>query len=136
MLCAQCPRSCRTERSPAVPGGVCAMPSLPVVARAALHNGDALGTLRLLAQMWQGVVLPQNAYHGTAVPPMRDHGGGHPGGAAGNLESLLLQQPGQPGTGIVLMKGQLRMIPNVTRGGDKGFPISFQIGDDLISRTQ
>ena len=37
MLCAQCPRSCRTERSPAVPGGVCAMPSLPVVARAALH---------------------------------------------------------------------------------------------------
>ena len=37
MLCAQCPRSCRTERSPAVPGGVCAMPSLPGAARAALH---------------------------------------------------------------------------------------------------
>lgn len=37
MLCAQCPRNCRAERGEGVPGGVCAMPSLPVVARAALH---------------------------------------------------------------------------------------------------
>lgn len=37
MLCSQCPRNCGAERGEAVSGGVCAMPSLPVVARAALH---------------------------------------------------------------------------------------------------
>lgn len=37
MLCTRCPRNCGVERGEALPGGVCAMPSLPVVARAALH---------------------------------------------------------------------------------------------------
>lgn len=37
MICRQCPRSCAAERTETSPGGVCAMPSLPVVARAALH---------------------------------------------------------------------------------------------------
>lgn len=37
MICRQCPRSCGVERTETVPGGVCAMPSLPMVARAALH---------------------------------------------------------------------------------------------------
>ena len=37
MLCTQCPRSCGARRTETAGGGVCAMPSLPVVARAALH---------------------------------------------------------------------------------------------------
>ena len=37
MVCTQCPRSCGARREALVPGGVCAMPSEPVVARAALH---------------------------------------------------------------------------------------------------
>ncbi len=37
MLCAQCPRNCKAERTPSASGGVCAMPETPVVARAALH---------------------------------------------------------------------------------------------------
>ena len=37
MICNQCPRMCGAERSEERAGGVCAMPSLPVVARAALH---------------------------------------------------------------------------------------------------
>lgn len=37
MICQQCPRKCGARREEALPGGVCAMPSLPVVARAALH---------------------------------------------------------------------------------------------------
>lgn len=37
MLCRQCPRNCGARREEHTPGGVCAMPSLPVVARAALH---------------------------------------------------------------------------------------------------
>lgn len=37
MVCTQCPRSCGARREACVPGGVCAMPAEPVVARAALH---------------------------------------------------------------------------------------------------
>lgn len=37
MICRQCPRNCGVERGETAPGGVCAMPSQPVVARAALH---------------------------------------------------------------------------------------------------
>lgn len=37
MRCEQCPRRCGAARESAVPGGVCAMPENPVVARAALH---------------------------------------------------------------------------------------------------
>ena len=37
MVCTQCPRSCGARREALVPGGVCAMPLEPVVARAALH---------------------------------------------------------------------------------------------------
>ena len=37
MECRQCPRNCGSERGETVPGGVCAMPSRPMVARAALH---------------------------------------------------------------------------------------------------
>lgn len=37
MLCTQCPRNCGIERGETVSSGVCAMPALPVVARAALH---------------------------------------------------------------------------------------------------
>ena len=37
MLCSQCPRQCSAQRTEGQSGGVCAMPSLPVVARAALH---------------------------------------------------------------------------------------------------
>lgn len=37
MICQQCPRKCGARREEALSGGVCAMPSLPVVARAALH---------------------------------------------------------------------------------------------------
>ncbi len=37
MVCTQCPRSCGARREASVPGGVCAMPAEPVVARAALH---------------------------------------------------------------------------------------------------
>lgn len=37
MRCVQCPRNCCAERTDQQAGGVCAMPSHPVVARAALH---------------------------------------------------------------------------------------------------
>lgn len=37
MVCEQCPRHCAVERTPDRSAGVCAMPSTPVVARAALH---------------------------------------------------------------------------------------------------
>lgn len=37
MICNQCPRGCSALREEDGPGGFCAMPSLPVVARAALH---------------------------------------------------------------------------------------------------
>lgn len=37
MLCDQCPRLCHARREEGVPGGVCAMPLEPVLARAALH---------------------------------------------------------------------------------------------------
>ncbi len=37
MICEQCPRRCYARRDENVPGGVCAMPEQPVVARAALH---------------------------------------------------------------------------------------------------
>lgn len=37
MICTQCPRNCKAERGVDRPGGVCAMPEMPVVARAALH---------------------------------------------------------------------------------------------------
>ena len=37
MKCSLCPRRCGAERTETSGGGVCAMPSLPVVARAALH---------------------------------------------------------------------------------------------------
>lgn len=37
MKCSICPRKCGAERTETSGGGVCAMPSLPVVARAALH---------------------------------------------------------------------------------------------------
>lgn len=37
MICDQCPRRCGAERGEDTPGGVCRMPSWPMVARAALH---------------------------------------------------------------------------------------------------
>lgn len=37
MICSLCPRACAAERGEAVGAGICAMPALPVVARAALH---------------------------------------------------------------------------------------------------
>lgn len=37
MLCDQCPRNCRIERSPQKSGGICGAPALPKVARAELH---------------------------------------------------------------------------------------------------
>ena len=40
MTCALCPRACRAERTPDRPGGVCGMPSEPVVARAMLHQWE------------------------------------------------------------------------------------------------
>ena len=40
MVCRQCPRNCAVERTEAVPGGVCAMPAQPLVARAALHHWE------------------------------------------------------------------------------------------------
>lgn len=40
MKCTLCPRACGAERTPDRPGGVCGMPSLPVVARAMLHRWE------------------------------------------------------------------------------------------------
>lgn len=40
MICTLCPRSCGAERTPDRPGGLCAMPSGPVVARAMLHQWE------------------------------------------------------------------------------------------------
>ena len=40
MTCTLCPRACRAERTPDRPGGVCGMPSEPVVARAMLHQWE------------------------------------------------------------------------------------------------
>ena len=40
MLCNQCPRHCSAVREAQCPGGFCAMPGLPVVARAALHQWE------------------------------------------------------------------------------------------------
>ena len=37
MICELCPRRCGAERTETLGGGVCAMPAVPVVARAALH---------------------------------------------------------------------------------------------------
>ena len=39
--CSLCPRSCRVPRADDAPSaGVCGMPAMPVVARAALHVGE------------------------------------------------------------------------------------------------
>nr|WP_325212496.1 4Fe-4S cluster-binding domain-containing protein [uncultured Oscillibacter sp.] len=40
MTCSLCPRNCRAERTQDHPGGVCKMPSVPVVARAMLHRWE------------------------------------------------------------------------------------------------
>ena len=40
MTCTLCPRNCKAERTPDRPGGVCGMPSAPVVARAMLHRWE------------------------------------------------------------------------------------------------
>ena len=40
MICNLCPRRCGAERLPDRAGGVCAMPSLPVAARAMLHQWE------------------------------------------------------------------------------------------------
>ena len=40
MICNLCPRRCGVERTPDKAGGVCAMPSLPVAARAMLHQWE------------------------------------------------------------------------------------------------
>ena len=40
MRCVQCPRRCGAERTGTAGAGVCGMPSLPVVARAALHRWE------------------------------------------------------------------------------------------------
>ena len=40
MRCAICPRRCGAERTGAAGGGLCGMPALPVVARAALHRWE------------------------------------------------------------------------------------------------
>lgn len=40
MICDLCPRHCHAERLPEQAGGVCAMPSLPVAARAMLHQWE------------------------------------------------------------------------------------------------
>ena len=40
MICTLCPRRCGAERTETKGGGVCGMPSLPVVARAALHRWE------------------------------------------------------------------------------------------------
>lgn len=40
MICTLCPRKCGAERLPDRAGGVCAMPSLPVAARAMLHQWE------------------------------------------------------------------------------------------------
>lgn len=40
MICALCPRECRGLRTPERPGGVCGMPSAPVVALACLHKWE------------------------------------------------------------------------------------------------
>ncbi len=40
MRCSQCPHKCKAERLDSVGNGVCRMPALPRVARAALHFGE------------------------------------------------------------------------------------------------
>ena len=40
MICNLCPRSCGAERTPEKGQGVCGMPSVPVLARAALHQWE------------------------------------------------------------------------------------------------
>ncbi len=40
MTCTLCPRNCRAERGPDLPGGVCGQPAGPVVARAMLHQWE------------------------------------------------------------------------------------------------
>lgn len=40
MICIQCPRRCGAERTETRGGGFCAMPALPTVARAALHQWE------------------------------------------------------------------------------------------------
>ena len=40
MICTICPRRCGAERTESAGGGFCGMPSLPVVARAALHHWE------------------------------------------------------------------------------------------------
>lgn len=40
MICRLCPRNCGAERTPEKAGGVCRMPSAPVVARAMLHQWE------------------------------------------------------------------------------------------------
>ena len=39
-ICSDCPRNCGALRGDQTPGGVCASPSLPLVARAAPHFGE------------------------------------------------------------------------------------------------
>lgn len=40
MICTQCPRNCGAERTDTVAAGVCGVPSVPVLARAALHQWE------------------------------------------------------------------------------------------------
>ncbi len=40
MICTLCPRNCGAERTDILPGGVCRMPALPVLAKAMLHQWE------------------------------------------------------------------------------------------------
>lgn len=83
MICRQCPRNCGAERTETAPGGVCAMPSMAVVARAALHfweeppiSGTRGSGTVFFSGCPLGCVFCQNSVisregHGKAVTPER-----------------------------------------------------------------
>lgn len=81
MICNLCPRRCGAERLPDKAGGVCAMPSLPVAARAMLHQWEepclvgehGAGTVffsgcNLRCRFCQNGIISQEGYGKTITP--------------------------------------------------------------------
>ena len=85
------------------------------VSGASRHRFPLHRRSRLLAQGCQGVVLSQNAHHRLSAPlaPGAGKAGGNPGHAGLHGKSLVPQHLLQPGGGFHLLKGQLRIGPNV-----------------------
>lgn len=87
MICNLCPRRCGAERMPDKAGGVCAMPTWPVAARAMLHQWEEPC---LVGEHGAGAVFFSVQSPVQILPERRDLSGGlrqahHPPAAPGDF---------------------------------------------------